>query len=129
MAELANGDYLTLSAAAKIAPGRPHPATIWRWCRRGTKVRGTNRRIHLRHVRAGGKVFTKREWLEAFMAELATADLQKFKQDTQAPAPVLNFPSTERTPEQRQAAAEAARARMFSSKESSMSPVKDSPKC
>ncbi len=30
-------DYITLTEATKIAPGRPSTNCIWRWCRRGVK--------------------------------------------------------------------------------------------
>jgi hypothetical protein len=104
-------DYLDFTAAAKVLPNRPHPATIWRWARKGVVVRGGAKRIHLQHVRAGGRVLTTREWLETFMRELAEADMEHF----QCPAGQgrrVGSSVCGRTSEQRQAAAEAARVRM-----------------
>ena len=30
-------DYMTLTQAAKLAPGRPSVNCIWRWCRKGAQ--------------------------------------------------------------------------------------------
>jgi replicative DNA helicase len=35
MSELANEEKLTLTQAAKLAPGRPHASSLWRHCRKG----------------------------------------------------------------------------------------------
>ena len=67
--------YLTLSDAARIVPGRPCSKTLWRWARRGLTAR-TGRKVHLRHVRIGGRVYTTAEWLETFYEQLAEADLE-----------------------------------------------------
>jgi hypothetical protein len=66
-------DYISLSAAAKATPGRPSSATVWRWARRGIKARN-GQTISLRHVRVGGRVYTKRSWLEKYFAAVAEAD-------------------------------------------------------
>ena len=68
---------ITLSQAAKLAPGRPHASTIWRWCRRGVLSRN-GERIRLEHIRMGGKIFTKAIWVEAFGRQLAAADAEYF---------------------------------------------------
>lgn len=70
-------EYLTLTQTAKIAPGRPTANAIWRWCRRGVKSR-SGARVHLRHIRVGGQIFTTRGWLEAFGRQLAEADARYF---------------------------------------------------
>ncbi len=79
-----NDDYLTLGQAAKRTPGRPHASTIWRWCRKGVKTRRGDR-VHLKHVRAGARVFTKEEWLTAFFEQVAEADVEHFAAEQQAP--------------------------------------------
>lgn len=70
-------DYITLTEAAKIAPGRPSTNCIWRWCRRGVKARG-GERVRLQHVRIGGMIYTTARWLEAFGRALADADAKYF---------------------------------------------------
>ncbi len=76
---------LTLSQAARVAPGSPTPNCIWRWCRRGVIAR-SGRRIRLEHVRVGGKLFTSAEWLESFGRRLAEADADYFDNE-EADAP------------------------------------------
>lgn len=71
-------DHLSLTDAAKIAPGRPSTNCIWRWCRRGVLAR-SGERVHLQHVRIGGKVFTKAQWLDDFGRRLADADAEYFR--------------------------------------------------
>ncbi len=73
-------DHLTLSQAAKIAPGRPSTNCMWRWCRRGVLAR-TGERIYLRHIRVGGKVYTSKPWLDDFGQALADADAAYFRQN------------------------------------------------
>jgi hypothetical protein len=68
---------LTLSQAARIAPGAPTPNCVWRWCRRGVMAR-SGRRIRLEHVRVGGKLFTSAQWLDSFGRRLAEADADYF---------------------------------------------------
>jgi hypothetical protein len=68
---------LTLSQAARIAPGAPTPNCVWRWCRRGVMAR-SGRRIRLEHVRVGGKLFTSVRWLDSFGRRLAEADADYF---------------------------------------------------
>ena len=70
--------YLTLSEAAKLAPGRPSANAVWRWARRGVRSRAGHR-VYLHHIRAGGRVLTRRDWVEDFMTELAEADAEHFR--------------------------------------------------
>lgn len=69
--------YITLTEAAKIAPGRPSTNCIWRWCRRGVLSRG-GERVRLQHVRIGGMIYTTAAWLEEFGRKLADADARYF---------------------------------------------------
>lgn len=55
-------DYITCAQAARLVPGKPAPATIWRWATHG--VRG----VQLQHLRPGGRVYTTTAWLQAFIA-------------------------------------------------------------
>jgi len=105
-------DYITLGEAAKLAPGRPSANCIWRWCRKGVLSRA-GQRVRLRHVRIGGKIFTKAEWLNEFGQSLAAADAEHFdlpgRQAGLDNAPSLPTPGRRpRTDGQRQAAIERA---------------------
>lgn len=68
---------ITLTEAAKIAPGRPSTNCVWRWCRKGVLSRG-GERVRLQHRRVGGKIFTTVAWLEEFGQALAEADTRHF---------------------------------------------------
>ena len=90
-------EYLTLTEAAKLIPGRVPGkrmavGTIWRWCRRGVR-----NGIRLKSVLIGQQRFTTRAWLQEFIDAL-----------TQAAEPDGREPLHLRTPRQRQTAAERA---------------------
>ena len=53
---------LTLKAAAKLLPGNPHYATLFRWAQKG--CRGTR----LETILVGGIRYTSREALDRFIA-------------------------------------------------------------
>ncbi len=72
-------DYLTLTQATKIAPGRPHISSIWRWIRRGTLTRSGSR-VHLRAVRAGGRMFTTHAWLDEYLTGVNDGDATHFEE-------------------------------------------------
>ena len=72
--------YLSLAAAAKTLPGRPHPSALWRWARRGLRARD-GRRIRLRHLRFGGRLYVTPEALEQFGLQLAEADVAGLKEE------------------------------------------------
>ena len=65
---------LTLAAAAKLLPHRPHPSALWRWARRGLRARNGSI-VRLEHFRIGGRIYTTEAALEAFGRALAQADL------------------------------------------------------
>lgn len=90
-------DLLTLGQAAKIAPGRPSSNCLWRWCRRGVLSRA-GERVYLQHVRVGGKVYTRAEWLEDYGQTLAEADAAYFRQneDGAVPQPTPSRPKRRR---------------------------------
>jgi hypothetical protein len=73
----ATSEYITLTEAAKIAPGRPSTNCVWRWCRRGVLARG-GERVRLQHARVGGMIYTTAAWLEEFGRKLAEADAKYF---------------------------------------------------
>ncbi|MFO0836894.1 MAG: hypothetical protein U1D55_00085 [Phycisphaerae bacterium] len=75
--QLVADDHLSLTDVAKIAPGRPSANCVWRWCRRGVLAR-SGERIRLEHVRVGGKIFTRRCWLDEFGRRLAEEDARYF---------------------------------------------------
>ncbi len=70
--------YLSLAECARAAPGRPHVASVWRWCRVGILARN-GRRIRLRCARAGRRIFVRREWLDHFFELVAQADEEHFQ--------------------------------------------------
>lgn len=70
--------YLTLSQAARLAPGRPSSSATWRWCRKGLKARDGSS-VYLKHVRVGRTVYTTASWLHAFFEAVATADQKHFE--------------------------------------------------
>ena len=84
--------YLTLGEAARLAPTRPSPNAVWRWCRRGIKSRN-GQRVTLKHVRVGGKIFTTAEDVKAFFEKLADADAAHFE-DTSYETRPLSKPRT-----------------------------------
>jgi len=75
-------EYITLTQAAKLAPGRPSTNCLWRWCRRGVKAR-SGEVVCLEHVRVGGKLFTCKQWVRDFGQRLAAADRSHFQQRTE----------------------------------------------
>jgi hypothetical protein len=58
---------LSVTAATREVPGRPHVSTLWRWINRG--IRG----IRLETVMVGGRRFTSREALDRFFASITAA--------------------------------------------------------
>lgn len=98
-------DYITLTEATKLAPGRPSVNCIWRWARRGMLARN-GERVHLEHVRIGGKLFTTEAWLSQFGQALAEADASYFKLDDK-PTVLVSSPRG-RSDKERQAAIEKA---------------------
>lgn len=78
-------EYLSLTEACKIVPSRPAACSLWRWCRKGVKTRDGGR-VYLQHVRIGGKVYTTRDWLDAFFRETAEADNEHFRSKDTRPA-------------------------------------------
>ncbi len=73
-------DHLTLSQAAKLAPGRPSANCVWRWCRGGVKA-ASGSRVRLKHVRFGSRIYTTRQWLNDFGLALAKADAAHFDRE------------------------------------------------
>lgn len=73
-----SNNYLSLAEAAQNSPGRPSANAVWRWCRRGLRVRGGDR-LRLHHVRVGGRIYTRPDWLDAFFEALADADAGYFQ--------------------------------------------------
>ena len=68
---------LDLAEAAQLCPGRPHYSALWRWCRKGIKVRG-DECVRLRHFRIGGRIYTTQADLSRFFKSLAEADAAHF---------------------------------------------------
>ena len=93
-----NESRIGLSEAAKIAPGRPHLSSVWRWCRKGCIARN-GARVRLDHERVGNRVFTSREALQRFAQALTEADEEYFAPDDEQPT------SAERRREQQAALA------------------------
>jgi len=77
-------ERVTLSQAARIAPGGVSPNCVWRWCRRGVLSR-MGERVRLEHVRVGGKLFTTPRWIEELGQRLAEADAAYFERTDDEP--------------------------------------------
>jgi hypothetical protein len=78
-------EHITLSQAAKLAPGRPSSNCVWRWCREGVKA-ASGTRVRLKHVRFGSRIYTTRQWLSDFGLALAEADAAHFDRDEESHA-------------------------------------------
>ena len=61
MVDLEHEEIVTLSAAAKLLPTRPHVATLYRWASRGVNS------VTLETIKVGAKIVTSREALHRFM--------------------------------------------------------------
>lgn len=92
--------HLTLSEAARLAPGRPSANCVWRWCREGVKA-ASGTRVRLKHVRFGSRIYTTRAWLEAFGLALAEADAAHFDRADAERAVVERTAAAERAPGRR----------------------------
>lgn len=73
LAEILNGDVLSLPAAAKQLPsprgaGRANPSTVWRWITTGSRAGG--RTVKLEAARLGSSWFTSRAAIARFMESL-----------------------------------------------------------
>ena len=77
-------DYISLTEAAKLSPGRPSTNAIWRWCRKGVLSR-TGQRVRLDHVRIGGKIFTTETDLQKFFRQVAESDRAYFQDPDRSP--------------------------------------------
>lgn len=87
-------EYVSLTDAAKITPGRPTANCVWRWCRRGVRARN-GERVRLRHIRMGGMMYTTAGWLDEFGRRLAEADARHFDSDgNDTPTGTLRQPTS-----------------------------------
>lgn len=59
-------DYIPVDNAHRYIPGRPHRSTVWRWASRGIQRDGE--RIVLKTALSGCRRFTRRDWIEEFLA-------------------------------------------------------------
>ena len=64
-------NYIPLSAASKLIPGRPAISTLHRWCTRG--VRG----VKLANIRIGSRRFTTQDAIDEFVAAQIELDQQQ----------------------------------------------------
>lgn len=72
-----NEQLLSMTQAAKLLPGRPDVATLWRW--RTSGCRG----IKLESILFGGRRYTSREALSRFIAATtAAADGEPVRSET-----------------------------------------------
>lgn len=89
---LAAEEYITLSQAARLAPGRPSSNCVWRWCREGVKA-ASGQRVRLKHMRFGSRIYTTRLWLHDFGLALAEADAIHFDRPERGASAVDTRPS------------------------------------
>jgi Protein of unknown function (DUF1580) len=64
-------DLISLTAASRLLPSHPNPATLWRWRTKG--IRG----IRLQTVLVGGRRFVTRKAIEEFIQRLTEAAEQR----------------------------------------------------
>ena len=83
---MSDNDLITMEAAAKAAPVPVTALTVWRWARNGTKSRG-GRRVYLKTVRVGQRLFTTRADIGRYLEDLAAADMEHFQSRNPDPAP------------------------------------------
>ncbi len=76
---LDNNDHraLDLARAAQLCPNRPRYSALWRWCRKGIKVRH-DVCIQLGHSRVGGRIYTTQADLSRILEAIAEADAAHF---------------------------------------------------
>lgn len=65
-------------AASWVSDPPPHYSALWRWAQRGLRARN-GKRIRLKAVRLGRKLYTTRVWFDAFLDDLRAADLEHFQ--------------------------------------------------
>ena len=58
-------DYIPMNDASQFIPGRPHRATVWRWCLKGVRRHGEM--VRLKTVAVGGRRYTTRADIESFL--------------------------------------------------------------
>lgn len=73
-------EMLSLSQAAKMLPGRPHAASLWRWSRLGVTTH-SGQRVRLRVGRLGRRLYTKVEWIEEFARQCAELDAERWRSE------------------------------------------------
>jgi hypothetical protein len=88
-----NESRITLNEAARIAPGRPHMATVYRWCFEGC------RGVRLEYERVGRRIYTSQEALRRFIERMTALDDERRVEDE---------PVKPRKPRQREAAVSRA---------------------
>jgi hypothetical protein len=75
--EIANGQGLSFSQAARVVPGRGksgcHPSCIWRWATDGIRLRDGSR-LKLESVRLGGRYVTSRGAIKRFLSACNDAE-------------------------------------------------------
>lgn len=67
---------ISLAEAAAVVPGGAGVPTIWRWCTRGLRARGRGA-VRLRHVRVGGRVYTRVDWVADFLRRVSRMKMKE----------------------------------------------------
>lgn len=78
--------FVSLAEAARLLPGRPHAASLWRWARLGVSTH-SGERVRLRVGRLGRKLVTRPEWLSEFSQRCAEADLGRWGDTPRSESP------------------------------------------
>lgn len=76
---------LDLRQAAKQSPVPISYQALWRWARQGVAARNGGK-VRLKHVRVGGRLYTRQDWIDQFSKALADADAEHFDDAATAPA-------------------------------------------
>ena len=79
-------ESISLADAARLIPNRSSPNTVWRWCRRGLKLRN-GERIRLSYTQVGGRIFTTPADVVEFLERVTVADAEFFGQEARPDTP------------------------------------------
>lgn len=69
--------YLTMAEAARHYPRPISGVSVWRHARKGVRCRDGSR-VHLRHIRQGGRLLTTADDVRTFCAEVAQRDMAHY---------------------------------------------------
>jgi hypothetical protein len=81
---IAPDEYISMASAAKLMPGRPCAAAVWRRARKGVRIGGQVYR--LRFIRSGRSMFTTGRWVQEHIEDCTRADTEMHRHESDLPA-------------------------------------------